>query len=203
MSMFTTRLAPALLALVVVAGTPACATGGIYPQRYPVGDRDDRAYYTRGFAQGRDAGMDDARRGRPYDPRRHGAYRDNRRGDDRGDVRAFRQGFEDGYDDGFRRFARGSGSYDPRRSYPPQGSYGPGRDGRYASAAHDHGYRDGLEAGQRAARRGDRFDPIREKRYRDGDHDYNSRYGSRDEYKRAYRSAFQQGYEDGFRGYRR
>jgi hypothetical protein len=168
-------------------------------------------YYDRGVRDGRDAGADDARRGRAYDVRRHGEYRDNRRGDDRGDLRAYRQGFESGYDDGYRRYARRGNVYDPRRGYPPAANYPRSQDpyyggnarGRFASPAADNGYRDGFEEGQKAARSGDRFDPIREKRYRDGDHDYNSRYGSRDEYKREYRAAFQQGYEAGYRGFRR
>ena len=85
---------------------PACATGGAYSQRYPVADRNDRAYYDRGFREGLDAGADDARRGRSYDVRRHGEYRDNSRGNDRGDLIAFRQGFESGYGDGYRSYAR-------------------------------------------------------------------------------------------------
>ena len=40
----------------------------------------------------------------------------------------------------------------------------------------------------------------RTRRYRDGDHDYNNRYGSRDAYKREYRAAFEQGYREGYRG---
>jgi hypothetical protein len=203
------RFMPLALLGVTLVATPACASGGFYGQRYPITDRDDRAFYNRGLRDGREAGEEDARRGRAYDMRRHGEYRDNRRGDDRGDVRAYRQGFESGYDDGYRRYARGTYG-DPRRGYPPANYprqqdpyYGGGVGGRFASPAADNGYRDGLEEGQRAARSGDRFDPVREKRYRDGDHDYNSRYGSRDEYKREYRAAFQQGYEAGYRGYRR
>jgi hypothetical protein len=205
-----TRYLPLMLLGATLMATPACASGGFYPQRFPTTDRDDRAYYNRGVRDGRDAGADDARRGRAYDVRRHGEYRDNRRGDDRGDVRAYREGFESGYDEGYRRNARGSYG-DSRRDYPPtwnyprqqEPNYGGQSRGRFASPAAENGYRDGLEEGQRAARSGDRFDPIREKRYRDGDHDYNSRYGSRDDYKREYRAGFQQGYEAGYRGFRR
>jgi hypothetical protein len=206
-----TRHLPILLAATVLLAAPACASGTIWTQRYPMGDRDDRAFYSRGFREGRDAGADDARRGRAYDLRRHGEYRDNRRGDDRGDLRAYRDGFEAGYDEGYRAFARGGYGGDQRRTYPPappyprqqEPAYGGSARGRFTSPAAQNGYRDGLEEGQRAARSGDRFDPVREKRYRDGDHDYDRRYGSRDEYKREYRAAFQQGYEAGFRGYRR
>jgi hypothetical protein len=201
------RLAPMALLGAALFATPACASGGFYTQRYPTVDRDDRAYFNRGVRDGLNAGSDDARRGRAYDVRRHGEYRDNRRGDDRGDLRAYRQGFESGYDEGYRRYARG-GYGDARRGYPPVPNYprdnpNAGARGRFTSAAAENGYRDGLDAGRKAANDGDRFDPVRERRYRDGDHDYNSRYGSRDQYKRDYRAAFQQGYEAGYRGVRR
>jgi hypothetical protein len=206
------RSLPVALLAGVLLTTSACASG-YYPQRYPIGDRDDRAYYDRGFNQGRQAGADDARRGRAYDLQRHGEYRDSRRGNDRGDVRAFRQGFETGYDSGYRAYARG-GYGNSRGTYPnyprQQGGIYPNSPrqqdpiyGGRASLAEQSGYRDGFDAGQHAARDGDRFDPVREKRYRDGDHDYDRRYGSRDDYKRDYREAFRQGYNDGYRGYRR
>lgn len=204
--MFThTRYLSLLLAATVLVATPACATGRSYPQQRPIGDRDDRAYYNRGLRDGRDAGQDDARRGRAYDVRRHNEYRDNRRGDDRGDLRAYRDGFESGYDEGYRRNARGMG--DPRRApvpdYRRQPPYGGDARGRVMSPAADNGYRDGFEEGERAARSGDRYDPIREKRYREGDHGYDRQWGSRDAYARDYRAAFQRGYEAGYRGYRR
>ena len=203
----STRYLSLMLAATVLVATPACATGGLYPQRYPVGDRDDRAYYNRGVRDGREAGADDARRGRSYDIRRHGEYRDGRRGDDRGDLRAYRNGFESGYDDGYRRFARGNNG-DWGRNVPPPDyrrdpPYSGGARGRVLSAAADNGYRDGFEEGQRATRSGDRFDPVREKRYREGDHGYERQWGSRDDYKRDYRAAFQRGYDAGYRGYRR
>jgi hypothetical protein len=203
-----TRYLPAALAVTVLMASPACASGVLYPQRYPVGERDDRAFYNRGFSQGRESGADDARRGRSFDLRRHSEYRDNRRGDDRGDLRAYREGFEAGYTEGYRLNTRGG--VDPRRNGPPpiaprqpDPNYGGNARGRFVSPAAQNGYRDGIEEGRRAARSGDRFDPVRAKRYRDGDHDYDRRYGSRDDYKRDYRAAFQQGYEAGYREFRR
>ena len=199
------RLPRLLLVATVLLAAPACASGVLYPQRYPVGDRDDRAYYNRGFREGQEAGIEDVRRGRSYNVRRHDEYRDNRRGNDRGDLRAFRDGFEAGYDEAYRRLVRGDYGRDPRRDAPrAQGPY-VDRDARsrIASPAADRGYRDGFDAGQRAARNGDRYDPVREKRYREGDHDYEGRDGSREVYKREYRDAFQQGYDAGFRGGRR
>lgn len=180
---------------------PACATGTVY-SRPPIQDRDDRAFYNRGLRDGREAGADDARRGRSFDIDRHREYRDNRRGDDRGDLRAYRSGFEAGYSEAYRRFDRAA------RLPPP----GPGRvipggrsdeRERFVSPARDNGYRDELQAGERAARNGDRADAVRERLYREGDHDYQNRYGSRDVYKREYRDAFRQGYDDGYRRNRR
>jgi len=208
-----------ILPAVIVAGlsiaTTACART-TYDQRYPVFDSNDRAYYDGGFRDGRESGVDDARRGRSYDVTRHGEYRDNRRGNDATDLRAFRTGFEAGYDEGYRSYARGNSrrgypsastypypsppaSTYPRPPAPYYGTYG----GRNASVAADNGYRDGLEEGQHAAQHGDRFDPVSEKRYREGDHNYKKQYGTRDDYQREYRAAFQQGYNEGYRGYRR
>lgn len=197
------RLLTGFAVSALLLTSTACATTTYGRPGYRVGDRDDRAYYERGVRDGREAGVDDVRRGRSYDASRHREYRDSRRGDDRGDLISYRRGFEAGYDESFRRMARG-----------PIGNVGrnDGRDlprasgnarGRFASPAAENGYRDGLEAGEHAAREGDRFDPVRERRYREGDHDYEGRYGSRDEYKRNYRAAFQQGYQEGFRQVRR
>ena len=131
------RFAPVMLMTAALLTTSACAASVYYPARGPVVDRDDRIYYDRGFREGRNAGADDARRGRRYDMQRHGEYRDNRRGDDRGDVIAFRRGFEAGYDEGFRMYARGG--YDPRPNVPPPpvGRPVPRDDdrGRFTSAA--------------------------------------------------------------------
>jgi hypothetical protein len=110
-----------ILPAVIVAGlsiaTTACART-TYDQRYPVFDSNDRAYYDGGFRDGRESGVDDARRGRSYDVTRHGEYRDNRRGNDATDLRAFRTGFEAGYDEGYRSYARGNSRRATHR-HPP------------------------------------------------------------------------------------
>jgi hypothetical protein len=199
------------LPILIVAGTmatTACASSSAYSQRYPSGVRnvDDRAY-DGGLRQGRERGADDARRGRAYDVRRHQEYRNADRNYGAYDAtRAFRGGFETGYDQGYRRYASGGyGSPDARVSpYPArQDPYYGGARGRYASAAFDNGYRDGYEAGVSDARDRDPYDPIRQKRYREGDRGYDNDYGSRDTYKRDYRAAFQRGYEEGYRLNRR
>lgn len=79
-----------------------------------------------------------------------------------------------------------------RAEYPPP----PRAD--YVSIAARSGYRDGLDAGRDAVRHHERFDPVRERRYRDGDRDYDRRYGPREQYKREYRAAFERGYREGF-----
>lgn len=80
-----------------------------------------------------------------------------------------------------------------------RGGYG------YNSQAYDNGYRDGLEKGREDARDGDSYDPVRHSRYRSGDHGYNSRYGTREQYRLAYRDGFEAGYDQAYRqngGYR-
>jgi hypothetical protein len=186
------RQLPAGVLAALVMTTSACASQSpIY--RSPAGAPGiDRRAYTIGYDEGRQRGEQDARRQRSFDPSRHDAYRnvDSRNrgyGSQTRYAGAFRQGFMAGYNEGYRLSARTGG-----RAY----------DG-YASPAADIGYRDGYQQGREDARDGNRFDPIRSLRYRAGDHDYNRRYGSLDEYKRDYRAAFQAGYDAGYRGGRR
>ena len=193
------RHLPALaLAAAVGVVTPACGaplyqSRGVYspsfePRAYDNGRRE-------GFARGRD----DARSGRQFSYARDASYRNADWGYRRQDGnleayrRAFRQGFQAGYSEAFNQFARAI----PRTAYP-RGT----RPGIYTSPAARSGYRDGLEAGRDDARRRGRFNPERSSRYRSADHNYDRRYGSKDEYKREYRAAFQRGYEDGFTGAR-
>ena len=53
--------------------------------------------------------------------------------------------------------------------------------------------------GRKDARGNDRYEPTREKKYRQADDGYNNRYGSKDQYRDAYRQGFQQGYDRGYR----
>jgi hypothetical protein len=80
----------------------------------------------------------------------------------------------------------------------PRAGYAPPPRAAYVSLAERNGYRDGVEEGRNDARHRGRFDPVRAKRYREGDHDYDRRYGPREEYKREYRAAFERGYRDGY-----
>jgi hypothetical protein len=65
--------------------------------------------------------------------------------------------------------------------------------------AYNSSYRDGRAQGREDGRHNRRSDPGDARRYRSGDHDYNTRYGTRDEYRGVYRNAFGQGYEVGYR----
>lgn len=211
-----TRYLPALLLAGAAISTTACADT-IYASGYPRGGvytRDlERRAYDNGFREGLEEGQNDARRNRDFSPQRHSEFRDADQGyhRDYGDRefyrRNYRQGFQTGYAEAYNRNAR-NGRDDrygrDERVYVPPVVIAPGYPsnrggyGAYGNVARENGYRDGVEAGRSDARDGDRFDPVRAKRYREGDHDYNDRYGSRDDYKREYRAAFEQGYREGY-----
>jgi len=210
------RYIPALVLLTGVSlAAPACAAQ-TYGYGYPRGGyaRDvERRAYDNGYREGLEEGRNDARHDRNYSYERHSEFRDADDGYHRGDGdlnyyrRSYRQGFENGYRESFDRIAR-SGGYGNRGVYGapvyqdprvtvPRGGYG-----GYGNIAAQNGYRDGIDAGRHDARDRERFDPVRAKRYREGDHDYDNRYGDRETYKREYRAAFEQGYQDGY-GYNR
>lgn len=206
-----------LVAASVWISAPACAAqtyGYRGPRDGGYGADISRRAYDSGYREGVRAGQDDGRDGRPFSYSRHDDWRDaddgyHREFGNREFYRDnFRRGFEAGYSEAYNRYGyRGRdrrGAYPPYQTYPaypagggiavPRGSFSP---------AAQNGYRDGLEAGRDDARDRRAFDPVRAKRYREGDHDYDSRYGSRDAYKQEYRTAFQRGYDEGYRGVRR
>jgi hypothetical protein len=206
-------ISAALLVAGLSISSPACAAqtyGYRGPNRGYVREMERRVYDF-GYRDGSRAGERDGRSGRSFSYNRHDDWRDADQGYDRGYGdrdwyrRTYRNGFEAGYTNAYNRY----GSYGryPRTypAYPSYPGYPAGAGGRAVlrSPAAQVGYRDGFEAGRDDANDRRAFDPRRSRRYRDGDHEYNDRYGSRDEYKREYRSAFQQGYEEGFRGGRR
>ena len=87
------------------------------------------------------------------------------------------------------------GSSNDRYGYPNRDN------GRYGvnSVAYDNGYREGLEKGIQDARDRKSFDPVRYKEYRNADQGYNSRYGTKDQYKLTFRNGFESGYSQGYR----
>lgn len=88
---------------------------------------------------------------------------------------------------------------DPRDNRDYRGGWGTPRFDVAFRTGEEDGYKEGLRDGER----GDRFDPVREKRYRSGDHGYDRRYGSKEAYKDRYRIGFRRGYEDGYQDGRR
>ena len=70
---------------------------------------------------------------------------------------------------------------------------------KYEEPAFARGFSAGKERGEADAKKGDRYDPVASKDYRDGDLGYEASYGSRDAYKSNYRAGFRQGYEEGYR----
>lgn len=90
----------------------------------------------------------------------------------------------------------------PRSDYPgsypyPDSRYPQSRDGYgYESEGFRRGYEDGIVKGREDVRDGDAFDPARHGWYRSADRGYNSRYGSRDDYRSEYRRGFIAGYEN-------
>ena len=85
------------------------------------------------------------------------------------------------------------------RSYP----YAYERQRGLERQAFQTGLRDGYDRGLEDVRHHRRPDINRQKWFRNGDHDYDRRYGSRDQYRIEYRRGFEQGYDRAYReGYR-
>jgi hypothetical protein len=70
---------------------------------------------------------------------------------------------------------------------------------KYEEPAFARGFEAGGARGQADAAKGERYDPVASREYRDGDPGYAASYGSRDAYKSNYRAGFRQGYEEGYR----
>ena len=154
-----------------------------------IGRASARASATRATASSYDYGRHSAYRSVPGDSQ----YRDT-----------FRQGFAQGYRDGYYRYASngrnggwGNGGYGNR--YPEYPSNGGGWGYGNSNVAYDTGLRDGYREGVNAVRDGDRFDPLREKKYRNADSGYNKRYGSKQTYQNSYRQGYREGYERAYR----
>jgi hypothetical protein len=106
-------------------------------------------------------------------------------------------GDEYGYRDRNRNYPYGNNDRDRYGDRYPNGN-GSNRYG-YNSVPYDNGYRDGLEKGREDARDRDSYDPVRHSWYRSGNRGYNSRYGTKDQYKLVYRDGFEAGYDQAYR----
>jgi len=84
--------------------------------------------------------------------------------------------------------------------------FGQDQDRSYGNArqiAHDTGYREGLDHGQKAARDNKPFDLGREKDYRNADEGYRREYGNKDRYREEFRRGFAEGYQAAYERYGR
>jgi hypothetical protein len=81
------------------------------------------------------------------------------------------------------------------------------RDGSYARdlerRAYDNGFRDGVRAGERDGRDNRRYDPARQRDWRNADDGYRREYGDHNFYRRSFRGGFEAGYAQGYRAYGR
>lgn len=77
-----------------------------------------------------------------------------------------------------------------------QGRYYDGR-----SAPYEQGYREGVDEGEKDARRGDPFSFRDEREFQRGDRGYQRRYGDRDRYRQLFRRGYAEGYSAGYRRY--
>lgn len=181
MSSFSGRLTTLGVGVFALLMSGACA---VYAQDWRGGPSSStaRAHFERGYRDGLRAGETDARRGERFN------FTDERNWQRaRGDY-AFREGFERGYAEGYRR----RGGYVGDRG---RGGYG----GTYANPAAARGFEDGYKRGYDDGRDGDRYNPIGERDYRDGDNGYDRRFGTREQWKIAYREGFRAGYDRGYR----
>jgi hypothetical protein len=173
-------------------------------------DRSGNYGYDNGFRAGAREGERDARDGRRPGFRRDDAYEDadwGFRGGDKNRYRyEFRRGYEAGYNTAYSRFTRGGWS-DNRSNFEVvvPAPVNPGwsasvtwGNNPFGRVAYDNGYRDGVEEGRNDFRRERSYGPYRCDRFRDGDHGFEGRFGSRDAYRTDYRSGFRSGYDAGY-----
>lgn len=176
-----------------------------------------RAAYDNGYRDGIKRGEHAARDGQPLAIEREREYRSaedgyNRSYGDRNRYRdSYRGGFTQGYRDAYTR--RGARSVYPNTRYPGNGYPNTGRDrddgrnngygGNAAYGAYQNGAADGYKKGLDDVDDRKYPDVNRQKWYRNGDHEYSSRYGSKETYRVEYRRGFEEGYNRAFRERRR
>jgi hypothetical protein len=184
-----------------------------------------RQAYDNGYRDGLKHGEQAARDRKPLDIERERDYRGaengyNRNYGDRNRYRDnYRGGFTQGYRDGYNRYGPNGASdrgvwndrnRDPRDSRGVWNDRGReprdnrGRDYGYGNGsasygAFQNGVSDGYQKGLDDVRDRKYPDATRQKWYRNGDHDYNSRYGSKDAYRVEYRRGFEDGYNRAYR----
>jgi hypothetical protein len=162
-----------------------------------------RAAYENGYRSGLKRGTQALRDRRPISIERERDYRSadegyNRSFGDRNRYRdAFRGGFAQGYRDGYAQ--RGA-----RVGFPGDGrDFGRGYGGTASFGARQNGLSDGYKKGLDDVNDRKYPDVSRHKWFRNGDHEYDNRYGSKETYRVEYRRGFEEGYNRAFREARR
>jgi hypothetical protein len=202
-------LFPAAGLLLTLAGPAGAQTIGFGNPTAAYGRDDYRAPYAdaqrsafdNGFRDGLRRGEQALRDNRPFEPQRERDYRNaddgyNRSLGDRNRYRDnYRGGFTQGYREAYQRrdarpWSPGNGRDDARGS-------GYGRTAGYG--AYQNGASDGFQKGLDDVNDRKRPDATRQKWYRNGDHDYDSRYGSKEAYRVEYRRGFEEGYNRAYR----
>lgn len=87
--------------------------------------------------------------------------------------------------------------------YVYERSAGYGRGPEVSRIAHDNGFREGREDGNKDARKGRTFDPSRHGNFRDADDGYHRDFGDKDFYRQQFREGYRAGYTDSFNAYAR
>jgi flagellar biosynthesis/type III secretory pathway protein FliH len=220
-------LVPLLGVVTLAASAPARAqsTGWLGGARPAYANDERQSYYDarttaydNGFREGVKEGEKDGRRNDPFRYEDEKTFQRADKGYHRefGSMERYRQSFRAGYAAGYsesygrygaqygdrrRGPGRDAGPYYPNtRNYPGAPQQYPGdRRGGYSSAAFQNGVDDGFEKGAEDARKNRSLDPLRHEWYRSGDRHYESRFGSREQYKDVYRRGFQEGYDRGYR----
>jgi hypothetical protein len=190
------------LAIVLIIGRPAAP---VYAQ---YNSTDSRQHgYEHGYRDGADRGRQDSERGlarnfndgdyragtRDYDP----AF-----GSEREYMSGYQEGYRVGYDDGYdfyNRPGRYGELYGGRTARGNQGASATRPSSRgFADRAFDAGYREGVAAGEQDRRQNVRSDFRRSRTYQNGDAEYQSGFGDRNEYRQNFRDGFERGYQDGY-----
>ena len=162
-----------------------------------------RAAYDNGFKSGLKRGLQAVRDRRPLDVERERDYRGADEGYNRtyGDRNRYRDTFRGGFAQGYRDAYAQRGA---RVTPPGAGSaYGRGYGGTANFGARQNGLSDGYKKGLDDVSDRKNPDVSRQKWYRNGDHDYDSRYGSKESYRVDYQRGFEEGYNRAYREARR
>jgi hypothetical protein len=204
----TMTFLPAVGLMLAMAG-PASAQPGVFGNAPAAYGRDDyrapyadaqRTAFDSGYRDGRKRGEQAARDNRPFDAQRERDYRSAENGYNRslGDRNRYRDNYRGGFTQGYREGYRGR---DTRPSYSDRGndSRGWGYGGTASYGAYQNGASDGYKKGLDDVNDRKRPDVSRQKWYRSGDHDYDSRYGPKESYRIEYRRGFEEGYNRAYR----